>query len=70
MTIILDGRFAVRTDSEGRFEFPLVASGPHFITVMPDNLALPYFVSNDGKREVQVRTRETTLLEIPASRAQ
>ncbi len=68
VTVILDGRFAVRTDSEGRFEFPLVASGTHSITVVPDNLALPYAIPGDGRREVVVRTRETTPLEIAATR--
>lgn len=66
LTVILDGRFAARTDADGKFEFPLVASGRHVITVIPDNLALPYSLGDDSKREVAIRTRETTTLEIPA----
>jgi hypothetical protein len=65
---VLDGRFATRTGTDGRFEFPLVAAGPHFITVIPDNLALPWVIADDGRREVVVRTRETTTLEIAAQR--
>lgn len=68
VTILLDGRYATRSSSDGRFEFPLVASGPHSITVIPDNLALPYAVSDDGRRDVVIRTRETTTLEIAAQR--
>lgn len=68
VTVVLDGRFGARTGNDGRFEFPLVTSGPHSIMVIPDNLALPYAVSEDGKREVVIRTRETTTLEIPAQR--
>ncbi len=68
VTVLLDGRFATRTDSDGRFEFPMVASGRHAIVVVPDNLALPYAVANEGRREVTVRTRETTTLDIPATR--
>ncbi|HET9576738.1 MAG TPA: hypothetical protein VFP44_02865 [Usitatibacter sp.] len=68
VTVVLDGRFAVRTDSEGRFEFPPVASGPHTLAVIPDNLALPYAVSEEGRREVVIRTRETTTIEIAAQR--
>jgi hypothetical protein len=68
VTVVLDGRFATRTDKDGRFEFPLLASGPHTITVVPDNLALPYSIRDDGKREVLIRTRETTSLEIAASK--
>jgi hypothetical protein len=68
VTVVLDGRYAVRTGTDGRFEFPLVAAGPHSLSVIPDNLALPYAVSEDGRRDVVVRTRETTTLEIPAQR--
>ncbi|MGZ5079727.1 MAG: hypothetical protein ACXWBT_09320 [Usitatibacter sp.] len=56
VTVLLDGKFSTRTDADGRFEFPLVASGTHSIAVVPDNLALPYAVS-DARREVAVRTR-------------
>ena len=68
LTVILDGRFGARTDKDGRFEFPLLASGPHSITVVPDNLALPYSITGEGKREVIIRTRETTSLDIAASK--
>src|SRR5260221_518798 len=70
LTVLLDGRFATRTNNDGRFEFPFVASGPHSLSVIPDNLALPYSVANEGKREVLVRTRETTSLEIAAVKPQ
>ena len=66
VTILLDGRFSTRTDSQGRFEFPFVASGAHAISVMPDNLPLPYSVAED-KRQVVVRTREITVVDIAAS---
>jgi len=68
LTVVLDGRFATRTDKDGRFEFPLLAAGPHNIMVMPDNLSLPYSISGDGKREVMIRTRETTNLDIAATK--
>lgn len=68
VTVVLDGRFGTRTGNDGRFEFPLVTSGPHSIMVIPDNLALPYAISDEGKREVVIRTRETTTLEIAAQR--
>ena len=68
LTVILDGRFGTRTDKDGRFEFPLLASGTHAIVVIPDNLALPYSISNEGRREVIVHTRETTNLEVAATK--
>ena len=60
-------RFPARTDNAGRFEFPLVSAGPHAISVVPDNLPLPYFVAGEERRPVMVRTRETTVVDIPAS---
>lgn len=68
VTVLLDGRFSARTDADGRFEFPLVASGAHTVYVMPDNLALPWTVTGEGRRNVAVSTRETARVEIPATR--
>ncbi len=68
VTILLDGKFSTRTNSLGSFEFPLVATGSHIITVVPDNLPLPWLVSDSGKRMVNVNTREKTYINIPASK--
>jgi hypothetical protein len=67
VTVLLNGRFSTRTDASGRFEFPFVAAGIQTLTVLPDNLPLPWIVA-DAKREVDVRTRETALVEISARR--
>src|SRR5260370_40876747 len=40
VTVVLDGRFSMQTDAAGRFDFPVVATAHHVITVMPDNLPL------------------------------
>jgi hypothetical protein len=68
VTVILDGRYSTRTDGEGRFEFPAVASGRHQITVVPDNLPLPWMLVNDGRVEFDVPVRGTVTLDIPAQR--
>jgi hypothetical protein len=68
VTVILDGRYSTRTDGEGRFEFPAVASGRHQITVVPDNLPLPWMLANDGRVEFDVPVRGTVTLDIPAQR--
>ena len=68
VVVLLDGRFTVRTDSEGRFEFPAVATGNHVVTVLPDNLPLPWMVSSGGRFDVQVRVRDQTRIEISAQR--
>jgi hypothetical protein len=68
VTVLLDGKFGARTNSDGKFEFPFVSAGPHSIVVVPDNLALPYGIEGEGRREVSVRTRETTSIDIPATK--
>ncbi len=68
VTVVLDGRFSVRTDASGRFSFPAVASGQHVITVVPDNLPLPWVLVNDGRTELVVTTRGRTDISIGAQR--
>ncbi len=68
VTVVLDGRFSVQTDAGGRFDFPVVATGHHVITVVSDNLPLPWALANGGRTEVEVSTRDRTELSIGAQR--
>ncbi|MEZ5701073.1 MAG: carboxypeptidase-like regulatory domain-containing protein [Burkholderiaceae bacterium] len=68
--IYLDNRFAVRTDAQGHFEFPLVAPGPRTITLRNDTLPLPWNAANEGQARTDVRLRETTRLMLPVQRAE
>lgn len=68
VTVLLDGRFVARTDAQGRFEFPSVVEGRHVITVIPDNLPLPWALKGDGRTEVNVSVRSSTQVEIPVQR--
>lgn len=68
VVILLDGRFTVRTDAQGRFEFPSVAAGKHGLTIVPDNLPLPWAAPADGRIEVEVGVRDRTRTEIPVRR--
>jgi hypothetical protein len=68
VTVILDGRFSIRTDSNGRFDFPAVAAGHHVVTVQADNLPLPWSLANSGRTEVDVSTRERSEVNIGALR--
>jgi hypothetical protein len=58
----------VRTDAEGRFEFPSVVAGRHALTILPDNLPLPWVAAADGRIEVEVGVRDRTRTEIPVRR--
>ena len=68
VTVLLDGRFAVETDAQGRFEFAYVAAGAHVLNVISDNLPLPWGLVKDGRTEVKIFTRDTTAVDIPAQR--
>jgi hypothetical protein len=69
VTVYLDNRYAVRTDAQGRFEFPFVAAGPRTVTVRNETLPLPWGVVEEGQVKVDVRLRETTQLSIPVQRS-
>lgn len=68
VTVLLDKRYAVRTDAQGRFEFTLVAPGTRTVTVRNDTLPLPWSVVDDGQVTVEVRVREDNRLTIPVQR--
>jgi len=68
VTVLLDGRYATRTDAQGRFDFPFVAAGPHAIVVLSDTLPLPWTVPDTKALHIEVYPRETTRLEIGATR--
>lgn len=68
VTVLLDGRFATQTDTNGKFSFPFVAAGTHVITVVSDNLPLPWLIENDGRRNIVVQTRGATEVSIAATK--
>jgi hypothetical protein len=68
VTVVLDGRFSVQTDANGRFSFPVVATGHHMISVIPDNLPLPWTLVNEGRAEIEVTTRDRTEINMAAQR--
>jgi hypothetical protein len=68
VTVLLDGRFSVQTDANGRFVFPMVATGHHILSVVADNLPLPWTLMNGGRAEVDVTTRDRSEVDIGAQR--
>lgn len=70
VTVVLDNRYTVRTDNQGRFEFPFVASGPRTVTVRPETLPLPWNVVDEGQTRVDVRLREGVTLALPVQRSE
>ncbi|HEX5739597.1 MAG TPA: SdrD B-like domain-containing protein [Hydrogenophaga sp.] len=70
VTVFLDNRYAVRTDSQGRFEFPFVATGARTVTVRNETLPLPWSVVDEGQVRVDVRLRESNTLSLPVQRSE
>ena len=70
VTVVLDGRYSVQTDSNGRFEYPQVAPGRHLLSVIGDNLPLPWTLVDQGRTEVMVSTRGRADVSIGAHRIQ
>lgn len=69
LTVIINGQYATRTDNLGRFSFDRVAAGNHTITVVPDNLPLPWSIDDSKATQViRVDTRGTRIIEIGAQR--
>ncbi len=68
VVVLLDGRFAARTDGDGRFIFPAVVAGEHFLVVMPDNLPLAWSIPADARMNLQVGVRDQARVELPVRR--
>lgn len=66
--VILDGRFRVVTDRFGRFDFPLVATGRHQLTLTPETVPLPWGVARSQDVRVEVPLRGEAFIRIPVVR--
>lgn len=61
----LDGRYRTTTDRDGRFEFPLVTTGRHQLTLTLDSVPLPWGAAGDSGVSVNVPLRGQATAEIP-----
>jgi len=69
ITVILNDRFSVRTDSQGNFSFPMVATGTYTLRVLTDNLPLPWnFADDEAVQQVEVGVRQQVRADFPARR--
>lgn len=69
-TVFLDNRYAIRTDSQGRFVFPFVGTGTRAVSLRGDSLPLPWNVVGDGSTATDVPLRGTVQLNLPVQRAE
>jgi hypothetical protein len=68
VTVMLDGRYATQTNANGQFEFAYIVAGAHVLTVVSDNLPLPWGLDKEGRTELRIHTRETTTVDIGAQK--
>lgn len=69
ITVILNDRFSVRTDSQGNFSFPMVATGTYTLRVLTDHLPLPWnFTDEEAVQQIEVRVRQQSRVDFPARR--
>lgn len=63
--VLLDGRYRTTTDRDGRFEFPLVTTGRHQLTLTLDSVPLPWGAAGDSGVSVNVPLRGQATAAIP-----
>lgn len=63
--VLLDGRYRATTDRDGRFEFPLVTTGRHQLTLTPETVPLPWGPARDAGASVDVPLRGQASTSIP-----
>ncbi len=63
--VVLDGRYRVTTDRDGRFEFPLVPTGQHRITLVLESVPLPWGAALERGLGVDVPLRGQAIANIP-----
>jgi SdrD B-like domain len=68
VVVVLDGRYSTRTDAIGNYQFSDVASGPHSLTVVQDDLPLPWTMDVDRRYDAPVSTRGATRIDMGAKR--
>jgi hypothetical protein len=63
--VLLDGRYRAITDRDGRFEFPLVTTGRHQLTLTLESVPLPWGATGDTGTSVNVPLRGQATAAIP-----
>lgn len=63
--VLLDGRYRAVTDRDGYFEFPLVTTGHHRLSLTQESVPLPWGASGDNTSSVHVPLRGQASASIP-----
>jgi hypothetical protein len=68
VTIYLDGRFPVTTDSRGRFAFSVVSPGSHSLRILNEALPLPWSVDDQHPPVASVPLRGDAVVDVPLTK--
>ena len=66
--VLLDGSYEARTDSEGRYTFDPVYTGVHRVSLLTEDLPLPWSLYDETPRRVEVNLRQTGAVDFPLVR--
>ncbi|MGL4230946.1 MAG: SdrD B-like domain-containing protein, partial [Casimicrobium sp.] len=66
--VTLDGRYRTITNAEGRFEFPVVATGSHRLTLKLETVPLPWGAALESGSSIDVPLRGSAQARIPVVR--
>jgi len=68
VVVLLDGRYEVMTDNEGRYTFDPVYTGVHRVSLIIENLPLPWTMHDETPRRVEVNLRRSGEVNFPLVR--
>ncbi len=66
--VILDGRYRTLTDSSGQFEFPMVVTGSHQLSLRAESVPLPWGPVPGGSASIEVPLRGVANAHLPVIR--
>ena len=66
--VILDGRYRVMTDASGQFDFPMVATGGHQLSLRAESVPLPWGPAPARNGSVEVPLRGVANVRLPVVR--
>ncbi len=70
LVVLLDGRDETRTDSQGRYSFEPVGTGRHQVSLLIEDLPLPWGLFDEAPRDAHIRLRQTTDVDFALIRVQ
>jgi len=62
VVVVLDGRYETRTDDQGRYSFGPVPTGEHELSIVTEELPLPWGLDDETPRRIVVRFRQESAL--------